>query len=1113
MTAKSDFQEPDHNGDQLVSSSPARKFARLAPSTKDFQPATTESKSDGPTTGVEIPGFTGLAELGSGGFGTVYKALESSLNRFVAIKVPHSTDEDETRSGLKQRFLREARIAATFEHPGLVPIYQVNELPDGRPYAVMRFLSGGSLTQLLMEGKLPHADVVTLMIKICEAVHHAHSKGRLVHRDLKPDNVLLDEERNPYVVDFGLAVERRTQSITSLAGTVPYMSPEQVRQETLDGRTDIWSLGVILYQMLTGELPFPGPATTILAQIQDDEPCPLRQIDASIPESLEFVCLKCLSKSVRDRYQTALDVADALRHAAHLTLYERIFHAIRLRHGSLVGRAQLSRFLQDKLSSLDRGLIVVHGPPGIGKSAFVVDFLRKTPPAACFFFSELDGVNGSDECFNFLCRSLSLRFGRNLKASEHLKSDARALFPVLLRDLSRECVKPGEKLVIVIDGLDESSVTATTMLHRLRIELPAGVFIIVTCCYTPEIEQLKSPKEVAFELGQHTRMNLGDALKYVKTSVSRQTAADANEPIYRSFCRKIASIGGGNFRLLTLLCRDIDAFDRLDFQELLARVSDLESYYSERWARFSRESSGTEYETLVTCAGLMAVAHGPMGRRLLAAAVGKPEIVFDWLLERLGQFVERIYHEDGELAFQLFDVTFRTFLLKKLAGDVDRLRRKLARAAWQEFRTGIPSIYTTQHLATHLSETHQWSFLSEVIFDKKMHCIRQWTERGRGEVGLQCLIPLVKSCFLPRTANAGLATQIALIYTQAGQLAEAKDWLRNALEDLGGIDAPATAGTEDGHYDSDYTRVRAIILHELASFSTYAEEFRHAIRFYRATIAECSRFAESLQDQAARSMCGVASLCLAINRPRFALRFAKRALDIANSAGDEVACVAALRVKSTADLALGRYANCRAVLSEAEARLCEAENPAELARLNLMRGRLEFEQATLKRVEPILAEKYFRKAFIQAQRAGNAYLMIEARFSSGWCAFARDRTSQAVYFFEYDLNALGANMHNELRAWQQLARAAERHQHGDLVVAASLYRETADYCAKHKVWAWYDRSLVGLGATQWHCGESAAANLAWASSLQRAARTSSAARRLINKSIAVCKSSAKAAPR
>jgi serine/threonine protein kinase/formylglycine-generating enzyme required for sulfatase activity len=262
----------------------------------------------------ELGRYRLLERLGSGAYGIVYRGYDQELCREVAVKVSHRhrvlCDRD------AEAYQKEARILASLDHANILPVYDFGRNPDGLCYLVSKLIVGANLAQRIREGPIPLHEGVELVARIAEALDYAHGHG-LVHRDIKSGNILLSSSGEPYIADFGLAWREEFGNGPTMVGTPAYMAPEQLRGEghLMDARADIYSLGVVLYEVLAGKRPFTAPSQSeLIRQIKTLEPRPPRQHDHRIPRQIDWICLKTLSKRAAERYSTAKDLAQDLRH-------------------------------------------------------------------------------------------------------------------------------------------------------------------------------------------------------------------------------------------------------------------------------------------------------------------------------------------------------------------------------------------------------------------------------------------------------------------------------------------------------------------------------------------------------------------------------------------------------------------------------------------------------------------------------------------------------------------------------------------------------------------------------------------------------------------------------
>ena len=264
--------------------------------------------------GDRIGHYEILSRAGEGGMGVVYLARDLRLDRSIALKVlPHELTQN---AEAKARFMQEAKAASSLDHANICTVHDIDETPDGQLFLVMSHYAGGTLKDRIARGPLPLDDALDIASQIAQGLHAAHAAG-IVHRDVKPANVMFTADGVVKIVDFGLAKLAGVTAITRMGttlGTVAYMSPEQTRGDEVDARTDLWSTGVVLYEMVAGRPPFKGDiAAAVVAAIQQQPPEPLTAVRTGVPLALDHVVARALAKDRSERFQTASDLVAELR--------------------------------------------------------------------------------------------------------------------------------------------------------------------------------------------------------------------------------------------------------------------------------------------------------------------------------------------------------------------------------------------------------------------------------------------------------------------------------------------------------------------------------------------------------------------------------------------------------------------------------------------------------------------------------------------------------------------------------------------------------------------------------------------------------------------------------
>jgi WD40 repeat protein/serine/threonine protein kinase len=698
-----------------------------------------------------------LEELvGEGGFGRVWRAFDPELQRQVAIKAPrpHLLGT----SPAVETFLKEARKVARLEHRAILPVYELGREGDIW-YIVSMWIEGGDLGKRLPEKRPPLREAVRLVAEVAEALHYAHLRG-LVHRDVKPGNILLDRQGRPFLADFGLAVtEQELQAEhPAILGTLAYMSPEQARGDShlVDGRADVYSLGVVFYELLTGRRPFGEKnAAALREQILNREPWPPRSIDDALPRELERICLRCLTKHVSQRYPTAGDLAEELRawdaeftrphperplaptlsapppeSPVRAFLRPLDFGAELVRLGSdFLGRDWLDMDLENWLTREDSRVFFVTGDPGAGKSAYLAHVVTKYPQVVAHHFCVASLAESLDPMrfVQSLAGQLASRLEDYRRSLADVKPDMAAepdpgtLLRRLIADPLRALPEEGTYLVVV-DGLDEGAApggpgTIARLLQERLGDFPPWLRLVLSARKDPDVLDLFSRTRV-HEIETDRPGNLADVAEYVAAKFHQpewaarfRNAGVDPQTTARLICHK----SEGNFLYV------VQALEALQAGQIHPGRPESfpEGLVGLYQGFFERVFPGRQgYEAFRPLLDVLTAAREPLTAGQLADFLGRDRFEVEADLQKVAVFFPERDGRFGPSHKSLID------WLRGLGGKSKAYRvnlaaghRRIAEALLKAFRAGRRDRFLLAHLPTHLIEAERWDDLEALLTD------------------------------------------------------------------------------------------------------------------------------------------------------------------------------------------------------------------------------------------------------------------------------------------------------------------------------------------------------------------------------------------------------------
>jgi len=705
-----------------------------------------------------------IAALGQGNFGEVYKAWDEVLSRPVALKVLLRTE-----ANAKRNFFDEAQRQANCRHSHLVALYDAGKLPKGQPFAVMEYIDGDTLRRKLdVEGPLAPEVAARIAEQVALAlaeVHRGtagtrrHPSRPLVHRDLKPENILIDGNGEAHVADFGLAaaVADMHDGAAGFGGTIPYMSPEQatafrpgMSPAPIDTRSDIWALGVVLYEMLSGEQPFFSTNTDPRAKLEDIiesilnyKPQQLHDLKPGVPPEIEGLVDECLKRDPGERIQSAADVAQRLRSWLDSVAaipppleFSAVLDALRR---DFVDRRWLFEVVDAWPEHRDQRLLLLVGEPGSGKSAFLAELIHQNPQqrivawhlcrdkwpetrSTANFVRSLAGMLATNvESYRHALASLPVR---EALRNETCQTDPGSAFETGIVSPIAKATPPGDGVYfVIVDALDEAdlsyAVSIPDLLATWEQRLPDWLRIVATTRrggIRPDMFSHVQSFDVDRDNATHAADIRDDISAYVRGRLQQANLAERlvqDRVLAEDAARRLLEKSEANFlyvvEALAGVERDLCTFRQLD--ECPPGLRSLyEGFFRRQWPNKRR------YAAVRPILEVLVAAREPISEVLLAAAVDMDAYPLNEGLNEFAQYLhrrqDRVCLRHQAIAEWLVE-TQGSYRVIPSEGH-----ERLQNACWQEYERKVPlSRYSLRYLPSHLMGTEQWDRLEQLLTD------------------------------------------------------------------------------------------------------------------------------------------------------------------------------------------------------------------------------------------------------------------------------------------------------------------------------------------------------------------------------------------------------------